>query len=136
MFKKIFNKIINFFKKLKAKIKEDFIEPNVTIQKFQPMFTTVDNVVHDGVVYGWFIKDRVLCSVPDYLMIDINSDGYMKDKYGTMYPLTNIKSITWNLLEERIVPDVYDRYREFLTAQQSKDIEFLKLHSIEDNINM
>lgn len=115
------------FKKIFKRLKEEILEPNVTIQKFKPFFTTVNNEIHEGHTYNWAIKERILCSVPEYAMIDINSRGYMKDMDGVMYPLTNIVSIDWKLLDEKIVPDVYDRYHLYLTAEEAKNIEFLNI---------
>jgi hypothetical protein len=113
----------NFFNKLK----EEVFEPDVTIQKFKPFFTTVDKEIHEGHTYGWAIKERISCSIPEYIMIDINSRGYMKDSNDIMYPLTNIISIDWKLLDEKIVQDVYDRYHLYLTPEEEKNIEFLNM---------
>lgn len=35
------------------------------------------------------------------MMIDIKSDGYLEDNYGVMYPLANIVSIDWQLVDEK-----------------------------------
>ena len=120
--------------KLIKKIKDKFnLEPNVTIQKFQPVFITIDNHIHNGAVCNWAIKDRISYPIPDYLMMLICSKEYIKDEHGVMYLLSNIKSINWNLIDEKSVPDIYDGDDVCLTNQESKNIDFLNLQIDNDN---
>ena len=95
-----------------------FEKKKVTIQKFKPFFVTIDGAQHEGLNYGWGIADRLLCPIPEFIMIDIESDGYIKDKDKVMYPLSNIVSIEWKLLEERIVPDNFSKYQIYVTTKE------------------
>ena len=100
------------------KNKKVFEKKKITIQKFKPFFTTTDGSKHEGSEYKWGISDRFVCTVPEFIMIDIKSDGYIKDKDKVMYPLTNVVSIEWKLLEERIVEDNFSRYELFLSTEE------------------
>lgn len=104
-------------------------KPNtITLQRFQPFFTTIDNVLHEGIDrYKWANADGLLCTVPEYLMIDIKSDGYMKDKNDVMYPIQNIVSIEWKLLEEKIVLDnFYHKWNIFFDDKEVEEMNILK----------
>ena len=103
------------------KFKKVFEKEKVTVQKFKPLFTTVDGVEHEGKSYGWCISDRLTCEVPKYIMTFIKSDGYIKGKDEIMYILSNIISIRWDLLEERIVEDNFSEYKIFLTTDELED---------------
>ena len=97
----------------------------ITLQRFQPYFTTIDNVVHEGIdTYKWANANGLRCSVPEYLMIDIKSDGYIEDKECVMYPMQNIMSIKWKLLEEKIVLDEFYREIFFNDEEVSKMKEY------------
>lgn len=102
------------------KSKEKRTPKTITLQKFQPFFTTIDNVVHEGIDrYKWANSDEILCTVPEYIMISIKSDGYMKDKDNIMYPIQNIISIKWKLLEEKIVLDnFYHEWKVFFSDEE------------------
>ena len=93
----------------------------VTVQKFKPFFVTTDGRIHEGVHSNWYIADRINCTVPQFIMIDIKSDGYIEDEYGVMYPLTNVVSIKWELLDERIVEDNFDEYDVFVSTEELED---------------
>lgn len=99
-------------------------EPNkpktITLKRFQPFFITTDNVEHEGIdTYKWANADGLLCSIPEYIMIDIKSEGYMEDKNGVMYPMQNIRSIKWKLLEEKVVLDnFYHEYQIFFNNKE------------------
>lgn len=86
----------------------------VTLQKFRPVFITTDGVEHRGFEYNWGIAERLSCSVPEYIMIDINSDGYIEDDNEVMYPLSNIISIKWELVDEKTVEDIFKEYQIFV----------------------
>ena len=94
----------------------------ITIQKYQPVFVTTDNARHIGEEYDWGIVERLRCSIPEYIMIDVQSDGYLKDKSDIMYPLSNIVSIKWTLLEEKSILDDFDIFKVFMTTEELNDI--------------
>lgn len=106
----------------RRKDKEPKKPKTITLQRFQPFFITTDNVEHEGIdTYKWTNADWLLCTVPEYLMISIKSDGYMKDKNDVMYPMQNIRSIEWKLLEEKIVLDnFYHEYQIFFDDEKVK----------------
>lgn len=91
--------------------KKLFKKEKVTLQKYKPFFVTVDGVRHEGLEYNWVIKDRLRCTVPQYLMIDIKSDKYIEDKNGIMYMLTKVFSIEWKLIKEKTVEDNFNVYQ-------------------------
>lgn len=90
----------------------------VTVQKFRPVFTTVDGNTHIGINYKYVIADRLLCSVPEYIMIDIKDNGYIQDNCYIMYPLANIVSINWDLIDEREIEDKFDNFQIFITKEE------------------
>jgi hypothetical protein len=47
-------------------------------------------------------------------MYDVSSDGYLKDKEGVMYILSNIISIDWQVVEEKEVEDKYSEYQVYI----------------------
>ena len=100
------------------KNKKLFEKEKITVQKFKPFFVTVDGIEHEGLNYKWGITNRLLCTIPEYIMIDIEENGYIKDKNEIMYPLTNIVSIEWKLLEEKIIEDNFSKYQIFVTTKE------------------
>jgi hypothetical protein len=86
----------------------------ITLRKYKPNFTTTDGNKHEGTVSRWAIKERLKCSIPQYLMINITSDGYIEDKEKIMYPLTNIISIEWEVVEEIKVEDRFSEFDVFI----------------------
>ena len=54
--------------------------------------------------------------MPD-IMISVKSDGYIEDKNRVMYPLENVISIEWKLIEERIFVDSFDDYQIFVKTK-------------------
>ena len=104
----------------KRKDKEPKKSKTITLQKFQPIFTTTDNIEHEGIDTKWVNADGLICSVPEYLMINIiKSDGYMKDKNDVMYPMQNIRSIEWKLLGEKVVLDNFcHNYQIFFSNKE------------------
>lgn len=95
-------------------LKKIFKKDNVTVKKYKPIFITVDNVKHEGLEYNWAIADRLKCSIPEYIMLDIKSDGYIEDENKIMYPLSNIISIEWKLSKEMIVEDNFSEYQVYV----------------------
>lgn len=103
------------------KNKKIFEKKKVTIQKFKPFFTTIDGIEHEGCNYKWGISDRVTCTIPEYIMIVIKLYGYIEDKNGIIYPLTNVVSIEWKLLEEKIVEDNFNN-QVFVETKELENI--------------
>ena len=97
-------------------------EPKIMhLQRFQPFFITTDGENHEGInTYKWFNADGLLCSVPEFLMIDIKSDGYLEDRNNVMYPLQNVVSIVWKLIDQKVVLDNF--YHDFQVAFSNKEV--------------
>lgn len=90
-------------------------------EKWRCFFITVDNKGHlrhyDKL---WSKASGLICTVPEYLMIENKECGYLKDDEGVMYPLENIVSIKWMLLEEcdRKLPDTMEAGRKIYFTQE------------------
>lgn len=106
-----------FFKMKNKKSKKQKV---IHLEKYKPVFITTDNVEHIGYEYKWFNDDGLLCSVPEYMMISIKSDGYLEDNKGIMYPLQNILSIDWKLIDSKIVADNF--YHEWQVCFSDKEV--------------
>ena len=115
---KIFDKIKN---KLKNKFGTFSETKEVTIQKYKPIFITIDGNKHEGTIYNWCIANRLNCKVPVYLMDLVLEDKYIKDKDGIMYFISNILSVEWKLIEERVVEDNFKYYKNFITDKELKN---------------
>ena len=89
--------------------------------KISTVFITTDGVEHEGYKYNWFNADGLLCTVPEYIMIDIKSDGYIEDQNDIMYPLQNILSIDWKLIDEKVVLDNFSH--KFEVAFTNREVE-------------
>ena len=100
-----------------------FKKENVTLQKYQPFFITTDNKAHVGNEYNWAIVERLRCDVSEYLTDITIHDGYLKDTNNLYYPLSSILSIDWQLLEEKVVPDIFDDFQVFVTTKDLEPIE-------------
>jgi hypothetical protein len=87
-----------------------FKKEKVTLCRYKPVFITIDNKIHEGKTSDWVIVQKVRTPVPDYLMLDVKEDGYIKDELGDMYILSNIICITWKKAEQKKVEDTF---REF-----------------------
>ena len=59
-------------------------------------------------------------------MIRIKSDGYIEDQNDVMYPLQNILSIDWKLIDEKVVLDNFRHEFEvvFTNGEVSKMDEY------------
>lgn len=77
-----------------------FRKERVVFQRYKPYFTTADGIVHEGHTYKWINPDWLECTIPECLMIRINSEGYIEDKSNAMYLLSNIISIDWKKCNE------------------------------------
>jgi hypothetical protein len=95
--------------------KKFFKKDIVTLKKYKPTFITVDGKEHEGIEYNWAVIERLKCSVPEYIMVDINSDGYIEDEKKIMYPLANVISINWKVVGELQVEDYFDEYTIFVS---------------------
>ncbi len=95
--------------------KKLFEKPKIKIQKYKPIFITVDGKEHEGQTYNWIIPSRIKCTPPTYIMYDVSSDGYLRDKEGILYILNNIISINWQVVEEREVEDKYSEYQVYIS---------------------
>lgn len=98
--------------------KRIFTPRDVTLKRYYPVFTTVDNATHKGVTYRWGIVERLRCSIPEYIMATIKEDGYMRDDNDNMFPLTSIVKITWVLDGEITVPDMFGEYQVWVSDTQ------------------
>lgn len=97
----------------------------ITLQRFQPIFTTTDGMFHEGIDwYKWVNSNGLKCSVPEYMMISVKEDGYLEDMNEAMYPLNNIISIEWKLLEEKVVLDNFDhRYQIYFNDEEVNNMD-------------
>lgn len=94
-------------KKLLAKTKE-MITIRGTLCHYTAHFTTIDGKEHSFNQYRYGTPEYLKCSVPEYIMIDVKSDGYLKDNDGIMYPLQNVVSISWecdDIIENAILKE-------------------------------
>lgn len=82
------------FKKLFAKVKE-MNTIRGTICHYTAHFTTIDGTTHSFNKYRYGAPAQISCTVPEYIMMNVKSDGYLKDNDGVMYPLQNVVSISW-----------------------------------------
>ena len=101
--------------------KKFFKKDIVTLKRYKPVFTTVDGKRHEGRTYNWAIEERVRCTIPQYIMIDIKSDGYIEDKEKIMYPLTNVLSIEWAVVGEVQLEDKFSEYSVFVCDIEEKE---------------
>lgn len=85
----------------------------LTARRYRAVFTTVDGKEHKGCIYNWMLTNRVI-NPERYIMIDIQSDGYIEDSDGIMYIINNVVSINWQIVEERKVEDKYSEYQIFV----------------------
>lgn len=87
-----------------------------TWQKLSAHFKTIDGEEHyTGNRWKWLRVSGLLYSGGDYLMINIKSDGYLKDENGVMYPIQNVVSITWQVDYEKTVIAKHSEYTYFLS---------------------
>ena len=71
----------------------------IKLEKVFAEFKTVDGEMHRTLLYKWFNKSALLCSVGEYIMAQIKKDGYIKDNHKKMYPLSNVISIEWLVVD-------------------------------------
>lgn len=103
---------MNFLlKKLKEKWNDEFGPQICILQMYRPVFITIDGKEHRGVTYKYADSSRLSISVPEYIMIHIEDKGYIKDNDEIMYPLQNVASIRWELVDEKIKQCYSGEYR-------------------------
>lgn len=54
-------------------------------------------------------------------MISINSDGYIQDEEGIMYPITNVLSIKWKQLDKICKIGTYDKHYQMWFDKEEID---------------
>lgn len=74
-----------------------------SFQKYQPTFVTTDGKEHKGIAYNWICEDQLYSPVQNYLMTEIIKDGYIEDMNGLMYPVSNVMSVFFELLEAQTI---------------------------------
>lgn len=78
--------MFNFFKK---------ITPLIEVIHYSVRFKTIDGNVHQYTHFRYADPAQLNCSIPEYLMCLIKTDGYLEDDDGLMYPLQNVIQIEW-----------------------------------------
>jgi hypothetical protein len=89
---------MGLFKKTTLKLKYR----KVLLQNIKPCFKTVDGQGHAGYAC-WMDRNALLCDCGKYRMIDITGNGYIRDDKDTVYPLNNVLSIEFEVIEERLL---------------------------------
>lgn len=89
------------------------IQEKETLEHYSVRFYTTDGIMHNFTKYRYAAPERLRCSVPEYIMIDVKSNGYLKDDNGVMYPLQNVVSIYWNKDDEIHDVKLNDKYAIF-----------------------
>ena len=117
---------MNFLlKKLKEKWHDEFGPQICILQMYRPVFITKDGKEHHGVTYKYADSSRLSISVPEYIMIHIEDKGYIKDNDEIMYPLQNVASIRWELVDEKIKQCYSGEYR-FQIFFDDEEVEDMK----------
>lgn len=124
--KKIVQKI---WSKLKEKWHDEFGPQICILQMYRPIFTTIDGEEHYGITYKYADSSRLRVSVPEYIMINIEDKGYIKDDDEIMYPLQNVASIRWELVDEKIKQCYSDEYR-FQIFFDDEEVEDMKDYKV------
>ena len=118
--------IVNFLiKKLKEKWRDEFAPQICVLQMYRPIFTTTDGKEHYGVTYKYADSSHLSVSVPECIMIHIEDKGYIKDDDEIMYPLQNVTSIRWELVDEKIKQCYSGEYR-FQIFFDDEEVEDMK----------
>lgn len=107
-----------------GKIKETVIAKPMLLRSYRPIFKTIDGEKHVGIQYKYADENRVRGSVPELLMISVKSDGYLVDIESKMYPLANIISIEWDLVDEQIKQ--YESKHEWQIYFDKEEVEEMK----------
>ena len=78
--------MFNFFKKN---------TPLIEVIHYSVYFKTIDGNKHQYTHFRYADPAQLNCSIPEYLMCGITTDGYLEDDNGFMYPLQNVVQIEW-----------------------------------------
>lgn len=95
--------------------------PKLKLQLIQAEFKTTDGEIHKSYNHGWFNVSCLSCNAVEYLMMDFVRDGYIEGNDNAMYPLTNVISIKWDIVDEKEIPDNGIKFPKIIYS--SKDIE-------------
>lgn len=109
-------------KKILRRLKKATEKPRCSFQKYQAIFKTVDGQIHNGTEYNWACREQLSCSVQEHLMTYTQCNGYLEDEFGKMYPLENIISIEWKLLEVQTITTFLPRYKVFYSDEELKKL--------------
>lgn len=107
-----------------GKIKEAAIAKPMLLRSYRPIFKTIDGEEHVGVRYKYADENRVKGTIPELNMIGVKSDGYLTDIESKMYPLPNIISIEWELVDEQIKQ--YQSKYEWQIYYDKEEVEQMK----------
>ena len=67
----------------------------IPVIHYSAKFKTIDGEEHVFNHFRYADPSSIRCTIPEFIMIGVKSDGYLADNNGTMYPLNNIISISW-----------------------------------------
>lgn len=88
----------------------------MTLVKYRSVFTTIDGIKHIGCRYKWADYE---IDVEDAHRCDIASKGYILDKDGTMYPLANVLSIDFEVVDcKKVIDDFYHEWQWFFSNEE------------------
>ena len=89
----------------------------ITLVKYRSVFTTIDGANHIGCCYKWAHFERF--DVKEDLRRDIARRSYIVDKDGIMYPLANVFSIDFELVDSKtIIDDFYHEWEWFFDNEE------------------
>ena len=114
-FESIHENQVYAFEKVLEIFKESYMN-NYTCKndlELKRLCNTICGIMHNFTKYRSAAPERLRCSVPEYIMIDVKSNGYLKDDNGVMYPLQNVVSIYWNKDDEIHDVKLNDKYAIF-----------------------
>jgi len=97
-----------------------FTKHYIELEKWRPVFKTTDGIVHYGSESKWAKVSGLCCTIGEYLMIDIVSNGYIEEDNGTMYPMTNVLSVNWEQVDRTEVKDKLPEFNIFFTDSDIK----------------
>lgn len=92
----------------------------ITAIHYTAVFTTIDNEKHEYSRFNYINSEKITCTVPEYLMIYVKRDGYIKDDANIMYPLQNVISIQW-VMDSMINAVETNPYEVIYTASEAID---------------
>lgn len=75
----------------------------VIFDKYYVKFKTVNGEIHNSKLYNWICRNKLNCSTKKHLYTSIQCDDYIKDEQGLVYPLKNIISVEFHLIETKTI---------------------------------